>query len=402
MKKILLLLISLCLIAALLIISGVVERDSSILGEKVKVNNTIYIGVYEPFTGDDAEGAMHEILGFRYANAVCPTVQINGVTYDIVLVEADNMSNKEAAEVSAESLVKANVTAVLGSYDSENAAEALPQFAKANIPVIGVSCSSPLLPDISGFFRMCATDSFQSGVLANYAYNMDCRKAAVVTQTADIYSKEAGRLFSKEFSRLGGEVIDFSFQSGQENFKQLSEEIMNSDVDVVVMMSGPYEAKYFISQSRKNGISCPIIGPESWDSGLLLSEASGFSREIYISSEFDGSSSGSPVSVEFAKRYSAWVSNDSDLIKDNGGVDYTSSTTALAYDAYMLVVDAIKATNSANPQIVMEAIRTVSYDGVTGKIAFFEGESTKNTAFIKTINIKDKQFEVLQTISLGK
>ena len=402
MKKILILFFSLCFFAALLIISGAVERDSSLLGKKPEVNNTIYIGVYEPFTGDDAKGAMREILGFRYANSVCPTIQINGVTYDIVLVEADNMSNKEGAELSAESLVKANVTAVLGSYDSENAAVGAPIFAKTNIPVIGVSCPSSLLPKNNGFFRMCYTDSFQSGVLANCAYNMEYRKAAVLTQTADIYSKEAGKLFSEEFTRLGGEVVNFSFQSGQENFKSLSEELRTSDIDVVIMLSGPSEAKYFISQSRKNGITCPIIGPESWDSGILLSEATAASRDVYISSEFNGGSTGDPISVEFAERYSTWVSKDSDLIKDNGGCDYTSSATALAYDAYMLAIDAIKSTNSADPQIVMEAIRTTTYEGVTGKISFIEGDSSKKTAFIKTIDVRNKQFEVLQTISVGK
>ena len=402
MKKFVILFFSLCFIAALLIISGAVERDSSLLGNKEKVDNTVYIGMYEPQTGDDAKGAMREILGFKYANSVCPTVDINGVTYNIKLVEADNMSKKDGAESSAQALVKANVTAVLGSYDSENTAFGLPFFQKASIPVIGVSCTSSLISPNEGFFRLCYTDSFQSGVLANCAYNMEYRKAAVLTQTADIYSKEAGKLFSKEFTRLGGEVFDFSFQSGQENFKSLSEEIRDSDADVIIMMSGPSEAKYFIKQSRKYGLNLPIMGPENWDSGLLLADATVYSKNVYIASEFDGSSKTDPVSAEFAKRFSSWVSNDSDLIEANGGCDYASSSSALAYDAYMLLIDAIKTSNSNDSQAVMEAIKTISYEGVTGNISFKNGESGKSTAFIKSIDERYKQFEVLQTISAGK
>ncbi|NLH00381.1 MAG: ABC transporter substrate-binding protein, partial [Clostridiales bacterium] len=224
MKKILLLVLSLCLVAALLIFCGAVERDKNIFGSTDEKENTIYIGVIEPLTGDDAPGAMREVLGFRYANAVCPTVDINGVTYNVKLLEADSMSSENGSENAAKSLIYSNVAAVLGAYDSENASYCLPLFEKEKIPVIGVSCSSPKI-DADNFFRMCFTDSFQCGAAANLAYSMDCRKAAVLTQTADVYSKAAGKIFADEFSRLGGEVVNLSFQSGQENFKALAEEI---------------------------------------------------------------------------------------------------------------------------------------------------------------------------------
>lgn len=403
MKKILLLIFSLCFIAALLIVCGAVDRDSSFLGNKEKVENTVYLGVYEPMTGDDAQGAMREVLGFRYANSVCPTVVIDGETYNIELLEADNKSAKDGSENSANTLIQADVTAVLGSYDSENEAVGVPMFAKSNIPVIGVSCASSLVSNNNtNFFRMCFTDNFQCGVIANCAYSMDFRKAAVITQTADIYSKEAGKIFEEEFIRLGGEVDNFSFQSGQQNFKSLIEEIKDSDADVIIMMSGPSEAKYFIKHSRKLGLFSPIIGPESWDSGLLLSEANTFSSNVYIASEFDGESTSDPVSAEFAERFSSWVSTDEERIEENGGCDYASSASALAYDAYMLVVEAIKSANSADSQTVMETIRAISYEGVTGITAFKDGEAGKKIAFIKTINDRKKQFDVLQTISVGK
>jgi branched-chain amino acid transport system substrate-binding protein len=399
MKKAILLIFSLCLVIGVLILCGAINNEFNILGKEEKNENTIYIGVYQPKTGDDAKGAAREILGIRYAYSLFPTVEIGGATYNIELLEVDNMSNKSGAADAAQTLVNANVTAVLGSYDSENTAEAVPSFEKANIPVIGISCASPLVAEKRGnFFRMCFTDAFQSGVMANYAYSMDYRKAAVLTQTADIYSKAAGKMFTEEFLRLGGEAANFSFRSGQENYNSLITEIKDNDVDIVFMMSGPHEAKYFIEQSRKQGLSCPIMGPENWDSGLLLSEASFYSKDIFFASAFDADND--PVSAEFAKRFSSWISKDKERIKENGGCDYSSSESALAYDAYMLVIEAIKASNSSDPQIVMDAIRTISYDGVTGKITFGkDGESGKKLAFIKTINLRDKKFEVLQTIS---
>ena len=52
--------------------------------------NVIKIGVFEPLTGENGGGGYQEVLGIRYANKMYPTVEIDGVTYDIVLEEVDN------------------------------------------------------------------------------------------------------------------------------------------------------------------------------------------------------------------------------------------------------------------------------------------------------------------------
>lgn len=403
MKKIILLLLSLIFAAALLILSGSVELKSTLLGEVKTKENILYIGVNEALTGDDAEGAARELLGFRYANSVCPTVDLNGETYSITLVEADNLSTKEGAAAAAKTLVDAGVFAVLGPYDSELCAASLPVTQASGIALISVSASSERISGTGAdFFRLCFLDGFQSSVMANLARSMEFEKAAIITQTADDYSKAAGKLFEKEFKHLGGETVNFSFQSGQENFKALTQEILSSGADVVFMLSGPSEAKYFISQSRKLGLRAAIFGPENWDSGLLLADASVYSGSVYFASEFDGSSGSNPVFAEFAQRFSAWVDNDSQRLALNGGSNYASSATALGYDAYMLAVNALKSAGSADPVAVSAAIRAGGYTGVMGKIAFDEaGESGVKQAFIKTIDTTALQFEVTQTISAG-
>ncbi len=54
----------------------------------------------------------------RYANTVYPTVDINGETYKIELVEADNKSDKTEAVSAAQSLLSAGCKVILGSYGS--------------------------------------------------------------------------------------------------------------------------------------------------------------------------------------------------------------------------------------------------------------------------------------------
>jgi len=405
MKKILLPFLAILFVAALFILLE--SRDDwdkiSAFGSGEKEKNIIYIGVYEPLTGDYSQGGLSEALGIRYANSVCPTVDIAGVTYDIKLVEADCGAYEEGSVIPAQALIKSDVCAVLGSYSAKETNAGLSVLEGNGIPLVGVSCSSrSATEDSSGYFRLCCTDSLQSGIMANLADSMDLKHAALLTQTGDEYSKETGRVFTEAFKKLGGEVTDFSFQLGQENFRSLAKEISNSDADFVIMLSGAFEATYFISQSRNEGLVCPVMGLENWDSSLLLNDVGAASREVYFASEFDSSEAADPVSAEFADSYSTWISKDAQRLKDNGGNGYTSTASATAYDGYMMIVEAIKAADSIEPQAITAALRTLKYEGVTGGISFDEnGEAIKKQVFIKTMDLSSKQFEVLQTSSVG-
>ncbi|PKM73794.1 MAG: hypothetical protein CVU91_01720 [Firmicutes bacterium HGW-Firmicutes-16] len=406
MKKVILAVISFCLIAALFVAFGNLGGLDKIsaFGEKIIHKNVIYIGVYEPTTGDYAQGGKTETLGIRYANSITPTVNIDGVTYDIQLVEADNALDEVGTASAAETLMASKVSAVLGSYGSKATAVGLSEFEKSGIPLVGISCSSQAATEgARSYFRLCSSDAFQSGVMANLAYGMDLRKAAVLTQTGDEYSKKAGKIFAEAFQKLGGEVIEYSFQLGQQNFRSLAENIAAGDADFVYMLSGSSEGEYFINQSRDEGLLCPIMGPESWDSPLLLNDITSSSRDVYIASEFNSGSSADPDSVEFAGRYSKWLQKDTQRIEMNGGNDYTSTSAATAYDAYMLIVKAIKAADSKDPQAIRKALQTLTYDGLSGTISFNgNGEVNKKQVLIKTVNTSSKQFEVLQISTVGK
>ena len=406
MKKVILSLVAFCIVAAMFIAFGSLGGLDKIsaFGERIIHKNVIYIGVYEPITGDYAQGGLTETLGIRYANSVCPKVDVGGVTYQIELVETDDAKDELGTPSAAQTLLNSNVAAVIGSYGSKATAVGLSKLEITAIPLVGVSCTSQAATEgASSYFRLCCNDSFQSGVMANLAYGMDLRKAAVLTQTGDEYSKKAGKTFAEAFKKLGGEVTEYNFQLGQQNFRSLAADIASSGADFVYVLSGAFEAKYFINQSREEGLMCPILGPESWDSPLLLNDVTYNSRDVYVASEFDSDSTSDPDSVEFADRYSKWLRKDSERIKLNGGNDYTSTSAAMAYDAYMLLVKAIETANSKDPLAIKTALQTLTYDGLTGNISFDEkGESVEKQVLIKTIDTSSKKFDVLQISTVGK
>ena len=79
-----------------------------------------------------------------------------------------------------------------------------------------------------------------------------------------------------------------------------------------------------------------------------------------------------------------------------------SAVSALGYDAYMVAIEAIKAAGSADGEAIREALKTVSYEGVTGVIVFDEnGDADKDTAYIKGVDNATGEFTFvkMQTVA---
>ena len=137
---------------------------------QTNTEQVIKIGVFEPFPGENASGGKQEALGIAYANAVQPTVTINGVTYKVELVVANNESSSEKAPTAAADLVDHGVSVVLGSYGSDEAMAGSAVFEAAGIPAVGVTCTNPAITaGNQHYFRICWLDTFQGSVLAKFA-----------------------------------------------------------------------------------------------------------------------------------------------------------------------------------------------------------------------------------------
>ncbi len=178
-------------------------------GAPASGNPVVKIGVYEPASGDNGAGGKQETLGVEFANAVTPTVEIGGKTYDVQLVKVDNESSNDKAASAASTLVSAGVSVVLGSYGSGVSIAASPTFEAAGIPCIGITCTNPQVTEGNKhYFRVCFLDPFQGTVLANYAFStLNVTKAYCLSKLGDDYSGGLVNYFVKAFEALGGTCV---------------------------------------------------------------------------------------------------------------------------------------------------------------------------------------------------
>ncbi len=358
--------------------------------------DTIKVGVFEPVTGENGGGGSQEVLGIRYANKQVPSVTIGDKEYKIELVEVDNQSDKTAAVTAASQLITSGVVAVLGSYGSGVSIAAGATFESAGVPAIGCSCTNPQVTLGNDFyFRVCFLDPFQGTVMANYAYaTKGCQKAYVIYQNGDDYSTGLANYFMQAFK---GEVVGQStFNTNESDFNAYITAAKAANPDVVFVPSSIQTASLFIKQAREAGLDCAIMAGDTWENQTIIDNAGkDNATNVYLSTFFDENDSGA---ADFVKGYKEFLNSDNANLTLNGGNDVVAAVSALGYDAYMTLVEALKKVDPANVNSVAirDALKTVSFTGVTGSISFDEnGDAKKDTAFIK--EMADGAFKFLGT-----
>lgn len=365
-------------------------------GGQKNAEPVIRIGVIEPLTGANGAAGFQEILGIRYANQVYPTVTIGGETYAVKLVEADNKSDCAEAVNAAAKLVSEPVSVVLGSYGSDLSIAAGAVFAKNKIPAIGCSCTSPQVTEGNdSCFRVCFSDPLQGTAMANYAYQNNAKRAAVITQMGDGYSSGLGGYFKEAFSGLGGQIVsEQQFQAGQTDFRAILNNINAQNPDIIFAPSSLTAAPLIIRQARELGITAVIAAGDTWENSAVVGEAGAAAEGVVLTAAFDESEPANDEAAAFIKGFREYLRAE----KQDEAIPAVS---ALGYDAYLAAIKAIEAADSTDPAAIREALSSVVIEGATGTIAFNEtGDANKNLAFIKVI--RDGKFQFLTTATISR
>ena len=383
MKKIIAIALCLVMAFALCACGGSSESASSASGEKV-----IKIGIFEPQSGQNAAGGKKEILGIEYAHELFPTVDINGETYNIELVYADNASDAAKAPTAAQLLISKDVSIVLGTYGSGCAIAAGDLFAEAKIPAIGTSCTNPQVTlGNDYYFRIAYIDPFQGAVMASYALKQGCKNCVVIVEAGDDYSAGFGNYFSEAMLAAGAKCSTVTFQTGETDFSTIMANIKSEGYDGIFAPVSIETAPLIINQARDNGVDCQIMAGDTWDDISIAERAGDNANGVFFSAFFDASDTNNEAGVEFNKGILEWIAADATRLENNGGTaDAISSVTPCGYDAYLAAYNAILAAQSTDSEAIREALVSLEVEGlVTGDLKFDEnGDAIKNYVAIKT------------------
>lgn len=97
-----------------------------------------------------------------------------------------------------------------------------PICQRNKIPMVSPASTNEKVTQTGDYvFRICYIDPFQGSVLAKFAFdNLHKKTAAVLKDNANAYSVGLTANFTKQFSSMGGNIVEEqSYQGGESDFK---------------------------------------------------------------------------------------------------------------------------------------------------------------------------------------
>ena len=398
MKKLMAAMLALVMVLSLAACGGS-KSDSQGAQSGESGNKVVKIGVFEPQTGDNGAGGKQEILGMQYANYVQPTVEIGGETYDVKLEIVDNRTTPENGKSAAAELVNRKVSMVLGSYGSGVSMAGGEVFQEAGLPALGTSCTNPqVTAGCDVYFRLAFLDPFQGTVLANYAYKeLGVTTAYTLAMLGSDYDQGLVYYFTEAFEALGGKVVSEDFPEGSANFVSYINNAKSANAGVIFAPVSINYAQLIVEAAAAQSFEGALLGSDTWDSNKVIESATGKDVTSFVTTFYQ--EGGNP---EFDSGIKEWINANPDAKTNNGGNDMVAAVTAIGYDAYFTALEALKIAGSTDPKAVLEALPSVSFEGVTGLIEFDEiGDAKRDAAYIKTANTESGVWDFVKVQTVG-
>lgn len=344
----------------------------------------IRVGVFQSMSGSEASYGHDAMVGLRMAEE-----EINShggvLGQPIELIVRDNQSKAgETSSIVRELISREHVVALIGEVASGRTLEAAPLAQRSGIPLIANSASNDKITKTGNFvFRVSYRDSQQGEVLARYTRSLGKSRAALLIDVTKDHSTTVRKSFKKRFEELGGKVvIEQSYSGGDKDFLAQLTAIQNSGADCLVIPGYYTDAGSVLKQAQSLGLKLDAFGTDSWDSADLVRVAGNAAEGAVFTDAFSAEDP-DPVVQAFVEKY-----------KKKYG-DNPVSFTANAYDALMLLADAIKRAGSTNPRAIRDALAaTRDFPGVSGKITFDQNRDPSKSLVL--LRVQDGKFRFVR------
>jgi len=345
------------------------------LGVAATAQDEIKVGEYASLTGGQAS------YGISTNNAILLGVEeinkaggVLGRPLKLV-VEDDRSTPGESATIVRKLIANDKVVAILGEFASSRSLEGGPICQENKIPMISPGSTNPKVTEIGDYiFRCCFMDSFQGTVMARFALAKGLKKAAILTDEKQDYSKGLAQYFREVFTKNGGQIVkEQSYSSGDKDFRAQLTSLKSAKPDVIFLPGYYNEVALIARQARQFGVKVPFLGGDGWEGDSLLKVAGTSLDGCYFSSHFS-SDNNDPVVQGFIQKYKTKYGAVPDC------------QAALGYDSVRILAEAIKRAGGTENVALRNAIaETKDFQGVTGKITLDANRNASKPAVVQMV-----------------
>ena len=306
---------------------------------------------------------------------------IDGVTQPVELAVEGIEQTREASVAATRKLInRLGVVAIVGPQFSSDAISAGSLAEQAGVPMINPVSTNPKTTAGRNFvFRMSFLDDAQGQAMATVAFaDLGAKRAAVLYNEADDYSRNVATVFKDIFARHG-EIVAFEhYLSGDREFTPQLLRIKEAEPDVLYLPGFHDNVSIQVDLARKLGITATLLGSDGWDQRLVpkISAFDGSYFSMHWGSQLLG--------TETAEFFSRYV--DRFQSEPNG-------TAALTYDAVRLLLMAMQQQMSTDPEAIRDGLMQLEpYRGVGGLIDFIDSGDPQKPVLIMHVKDGEKRF----------
>jgi branched-chain amino acid transport system substrate-binding protein len=339
--------------------------------------NEIIIGQYGSMTGGSATFGVSTDEGIRLA---LDKINANGgvLGKQINVVTEDTQGRAEEAVTAVQKLINQDkVVAVIGEVASGNSLAAAPVCQRAHVPMLTPASTNPKVTQVGNYiFRSCFIDPFQGPVMARFALNdLKAKRIAVFYDVRQPYSTGLREVFIDAVKKGGGEIVaDESYSTNDIDFSAQLTKIQGTKPDVVYLPGYYSEVGLIFKQAKAQGLNCPFLGGDGWDSAQTYKIAGDAANGNYFTNHYSPDED-RPEVKEFVAAYKA---------KYDGKTPDTMAI--LGYDAMNLMADAISRANSTKGRDIRDALaKTKDFPGASGTITLDKNRNAQKPIVILKI-----------------
>jgi branched-chain amino acid transport system substrate-binding protein len=345
----------------------------------------IKIGVYFPMTGGIAAFGQMSWQGVQLAQEERPTVL--GEKVDLILV--DNKGDKvESANAVSRLVDQEHVSAIIGAVASSDSLAGGAVAEKKHIPMITPTSTNPLVTlGKKWIFRSCFIDPFQGQVAAKFAFEkLHAKKVAIFMDIAQDYCVGLASYFEKTFKKYPGvTVFREYYNTGDQDFSAQIVDAISRNPDLIYIPGYYSEIALICRQLQQMGYTGKKMAGDGAEAPELIKIGGDSVNGLYITTHFNAKGAATPATTKYVAAYKAKYNKEPD------------SLGALAYDAYGILLDAIKRAGSTDPQKIRDALaQTKNYMGATGYITIKDGNAVKSAVIDE---VKDGQFSYVTVVN---
>jgi branched-chain amino acid transport system substrate-binding protein len=281
----------------------------------------------------------------------------------MALVEIDNRSTPIGSKVAADRAVRQGVTAIVGSAWSSHSLAIARVAEQHGVPMVTNISTHPDVTRIGEWvFRVCFTDPFQGQVMARFALgDLGAKKGLIIKDISSDYSIGLAREFRRNFEAGGGRVVqELGYKHAQDSFRGLLLQARGREPDIV-FLPGHDESGAIIREAVQTGMPGTFLGGDGWVTDSFLERGGRLLEKGFYCTHWDENAS-RPASRSFVGLARG---------SRGPGAGLLNAPEALAFDAVMLIADALERAGSANREALRRALaETRAWEGVTGSISF--------------------------------